>query len=233
MAFLFDPVRRELELESAIDRAVITERGYESIHRPTNGDQRRRERLSALGIPSWATKEDAYFPGLLIPMYGPTGRKISYQWKPRRPVPDRDGKPVKIRIRQGPDQQTRCAPSESRQDRGPNHLAVDYRRHQKGGALTSRGLCVISLTGVFNWRSTLGTLGDWEDVPLKGRNVVLCFDADARTNPNVLRAMVRLGHWLKSKQVAKVTYLVVPREVNGQAVKVPMTFWLLVAPLRH
>jgi Domain of unknown function (DUF3854) len=28
---------------------------------------------------------------------------------------------------------------------------------KKADSLTSRGLCVIALTGVFNWRSTLGT----------------------------------------------------------------------------
>jgi hypothetical protein len=42
MAFLFDPARHELELESSIDPAVIKERGYESIGRPDNGDQRPR-----------------------------------------------------------------------------------------------------------------------------------------------------------------------------------------------
>jgi hypothetical protein len=72
--FLFDQHRRELIKESAIDPAVVAERGYDSIHRPTNGDQRQRERLHRLQIPTWAIKEDAYFPGLLIPMYGPPGR---------------------------------------------------------------------------------------------------------------------------------------------------------------
>ena len=30
---------------------------------------------------------------------------------------------------------------------------------KKGDALTSRGCCVVVLTGVFNWRSKYGTLG--------------------------------------------------------------------------
>jgi hypothetical protein len=42
--FLFDFARLELEDESSIDPDVIAERGYESIHRPTNGDQRQRDR---------------------------------------------------------------------------------------------------------------------------------------------------------------------------------------------
>jgi hypothetical protein len=92
VTFLFDGARRELEQVSAIDPDVIAGRGYESIHRPTNGDQRQRERLRSLQIPTWAIKEDSYFPGLLIPMYGPTGRRVSCQWKPRMPVTNRDGK---------------------------------------------------------------------------------------------------------------------------------------------
>ena len=56
--FLFDQARRELVEGSSIDPAVIAERGYESIHRPSNGDQRQGERLHALQIPTWAIKED-------------------------------------------------------------------------------------------------------------------------------------------------------------------------------
>jgi hypothetical protein len=44
---LFDQHRRELEIDSAIHPDVIAERGYESIHRPTNVDQRQRNRLNS------------------------------------------------------------------------------------------------------------------------------------------------------------------------------------------
>ncbi len=87
---------------------------------------------------------------------------------------------------------------------------------KKGDALTCRGQCVVTISGVSTTgvpRS--GTLGDWEDVPLRGRKVVVLFDADAATNRNVARAMARLGRWLRSKQ-AKVRYIVCP-QVNGDA----------------
>jgi hypothetical protein len=90
---------------------------------------------------------------------------------------------------------------------------------KKGDALTTRGVCVISLTGVYNWRSHLGTLGDWEDVLIKGVTWTVCFDSDARLNRNVLRAMVRCGRWLKSRGAYRIYYLIVPAEVNGVAVK--------------
>jgi putative DNA primase/helicase len=49
--------------------------------------------------------------------------------------------------------------------------------------------------------------------------VIICFDADARTNPNVLRAMTRLGNWLKSQGAVKIGYLIVPAETRGKPVK--------------
>lgn len=217
--FLFDPARRELEQGSSIDPAVIAERGYESIHRPTSGDQRERQRLTRLGIPTWATKEDSYFPGLLIPIFGPTGQRVSYQWKPRIPVPNRDGNKMKYASPKGQTSRLDVHPRNRDKIVDPTVELWIGEGTKKGDSLTSRGVCVISLPGVFNWRSTLGTLGDWEDVLLKGRVVTICFDADARTNPNVLRAMLRFGRWLKSKGVEKVWYLIVPAEVNGVAVK--------------
>jgi hypothetical protein len=74
--FLFDQHRCELVIDSAIHPNVIAERGYESIHRPTSGDQRSRDRLKRSHIPNWAHNSDADFPGLLIPMYGPTGERV-------------------------------------------------------------------------------------------------------------------------------------------------------------
>lgn len=217
--FLLDPARRELVEGSAIDPAVVAERGYESIHRPSNGDQRSRQRLQTLGIPSWAIREDYYFPGLLIPMYGPTGQRVSVQWKPRRAVPNRDGKVMKYASPKGQTNRLDVHPRNTGAIVDPTAELWITEGVKKGDSLTSRGICAVSLTGVYGWRSHLGTLGEWEDVALKGRAVTVCFDADAKTNPNVLRAMIRLGRWLKSRGATKVWYLVVPAEVNGKAVK--------------
>lgn len=216
--FLLDPARRELVEGSAIDPAVIAERGYESIHRPTNGDQRPRQQLNALNIPGWATREDRYFPGLLIPMYGPTGQRVSCQWKPKLPVP-RDGKPMKYASPKGQTNRLDVHPRNRDKITDPTVELWITEGIKKADSLTSRGLCVVAITGVFNWRSQLGTLGDWEDVMLKGRTVTVCFDADARTNPNVLRAMVRLGRWLKSKDAEKIWYLITPAESHGKPAK--------------
>lgn len=204
----------ELEQGSAIDPAVIAERGYRTL----NTDQ--REELIRLRIPSWSRNQDRYFPGLLIPMYRATGEQISHQWKPN--VPPHDPKSAK------PRKYASVAGMTNRIDVHPRntHLVADpavplyiTEGVKKADALTSRGCCTIALSGVFNWRSRLGTLGDWEDIPLKVRTVVLCFDADALTNRNVANAMGRLGKWLKSKGAARVCYIVTPHRCGGTETK--------------
>lgn len=209
--------RRELEA-SAIAPEVIAERGYRSIRQPTTGDDQPRRLLARLGIPSWATSEDSYFPGLLIPMYGPTGDLVGHQWKPQRPVSNRDGKPMKYASPKGSPNRLDVHPRNVAAMADPTVELWITEGIKKADALTSLGLCVVGITGVYNWRGSHRTLGEWEDVALKGRKVVLTFDADARKNRSVALAMGRAGRWLRSKG-ARVGYLVVPGTVGDTAVK--------------
>jgi hypothetical protein len=117
--FLLHGHRDELTSGSRIHPEVIAQRGYETVPRPTKADDRPRQRLTRLGLPTWSTEEDAYFPGLLVPVYGPTGQWVSVQWKPRRPVLNRDGKPMRYASPKG---------QGSRLDRA----AVDHRGREEG-----------------------------------------------------------------------------------------------------
>ncbi len=74
--FILPEHRREL---SAIAEDVIAERGYRTIGRPTPGNDEPRRELERLRIPRWAHRQDTDFPGLLIPMYGPTGQRANFQ----------------------------------------------------------------------------------------------------------------------------------------------------------
>lgn len=227
---LFDNHRRELLDESGIAEDVVAERGYRSMSRPTNTHNEPREELKAKGIPTWATAEDYYFPGLLIPLWDATGHLVSYQWKPKAPVVNRDGKKMKYASAKGRPSVLDVHPRWTR-DRGTvdpallpfiNDIAVPLyitEGVKKADSLTSRGCVTIGLNGVYNWRAHHGTLGDWEDVPLKGRSVRIVFDSDAWEKPNVLRAMQRLGRWLKSKQAAEVVYIIPPTTFNGRDTK--------------
>ncbi|MER5662322.1 phage/plasmid primase, P4 family [Streptomyces mirabilis] len=198
---------------------VATARGYETLH-GTNEDC---ARLLALGFGSQVWDRAECWPALLIPVHRATGEVITHQLKPAVPrvrIKGRHEQPVKYET-----------PSGSRV-----HLDVpEFTRvglpdldeelwvtegAKKTDSLVSQGLAAIGLSGVWCWRRSLGTLGDWEDVPLKGRaSAVVCFDADARNKPEVRAAMRRFGAWLKSKGVRKVRYLIVPAEVNGTEVK--------------
>jgi putative DNA primase/helicase len=225
--------RAELEQGSAIDPSVIAERGYVTVGRPNASlldayGRNTREAMSALGFPGWSIREDYYFPGMQIPQYTPRGDRYAGQWKPFRPVPNRDGKPMKYASAKGP-ARIDVHPRWSR-DRGavdptllpaiqdPTLRLWVTEGVKKADSLTSQGEVTVALAGVFNWRNGHASLGDWEDVRLKDREVVICFDADAVTKTHVAQAMARLGKWLKYKGAKKVWFLVVPSTVENDGV---------------
>ena len=200
---------------SAIDPEVARERGYSSVSRPTPGDQRSRDLLRRLGIPAWARDEDARFPGLLIPLYRATGEQIGVQYRPDNPPKDpKTGKIRKYASQTGRASVVDVHPRWRNAIIDPTVPLWITEGVKKADCLTSLGQCAVALSGVWNWRSSHGTLGDWDDVILKGRWVIVCYDSDARGNPGVGRAMERLGKWLTSKGAAKVTY-VIPPAVGG------------------
>ena len=42
-------------------------------------------------------------------------------------------------------------------------------------------------------------LPEWEDIKLYGREVYVAFDSDAQTNPHVLKALIGLCEFLRSR----------------------------------
>jgi putative DNA primase/helicase len=232
----------ELTVASAISPDVIAERGYVSIDRPRSSDSDsiptlphlgavgdRRAQLKAMGFPTWVTREDSYFPMLWLPKWSPRGVRNPGQMKPWRPVNNREGKAMKYASARGAtglDVHPRWTRDRGHIDptlvpaiQDPAIPLWITEGVKKGDALTTQNVCAVALDGVYNWRNSHATLGDWEDVKLRGREVSICFDADTTTKPAVQQAMIRLGRWLKYKGVAKVWYLVVPASVNGVQVK--------------
>jgi P4 family phage/plasmid primase-like protien len=207
----------ELTVASAIDPEIIAERRYQVVEWTAN-DLRGRNTLKRLGIPGWA-RDGERGSGLLIPMYRPTGELATYQFKPTAAVRDREGKFRKYASVVGQTNRLDVHPRNRDRIVDPTVPLWITEGVKKADALTTAGACVVALTGVFNWRGQHGSLGDWEDVVIKGREVILCFDADTRTNPNVARAMQRCGKWLRSKGAARVLYLVVPATIKEATVK--------------
>jgi hypothetical protein len=82
---------------------------------------------------------------------------------------------------------------------------------RKADSGVSRGLAIVALLGVWNWRGTNEyggkvALPDWELIALNGRQVYLGFDSDATSNPQVAKALRRLGAFLTSRN-ADVRYI--------------------------
>ncbi len=209
----------EIMSESAVSPSVALSRGYRTLY----GTPEDREELGHLGFaPSSYSRDDA-FPMLLIPMYRATGEIITHQIKPSVPRVRMNGegkpKPIKYETPKGSQSHVDVPVFTQGFLSDLNVPLWITEGVKKTDALVSQGIAAIGLTGVFNWRRKLGTLGDWEDIPLKGRSVVICFDADAKDNRNVMLAMKRLGAWLESKGVKTVHYLIVPNETHGTEVK--------------
>ena len=202
---------------SRISRELIAARGYTTVGMES------REQLISLGCPGWAVREDDAFPGLVIPMYdAKTGGYIGYQFKPRVPQlpPGRD-KPVKYVSPKGMSNRLDTHPLAREKVLDPSCPLWITEGMKKSDSLASLGYAVVGLTGVWNWRREDRTLAEWEDIPLHGRTVIVCFDADALTNPQVRHAMNRLVAWLRKKTGAagKVYYLPVPDKVGETPVK--------------
>jgi len=199
---LSDSHRRQLE-ESAIAQEVALARGYRTI--------RRRSEVPDV-YANWQRRL-----GLLVPTHSPDGKTSGYQLKPNKPIRRKNGSAPKYET-----------PSGSRITLDVNPLMIDEVRGGDGDlwltegpkkvdALTSRGLPTVGIIGVWNFaqpgsRSRI-PLSCWNHVRLRGRRIIIVYDADARTNPDVQEALRRLVAMLEGLGAeALVVYLAA---VNG------------------
>ncbi len=192
--------RRMLFEESGIDPEVAAGRGYKTV--------RSRSELSQ--YPEWQRRL-----GLHVPMFSPDGSSTSSQLRPNTPR------------RKGPKYET---PGGSRiiADVHPRNFEAvrDARRDlwitegcKKGDALASRGLCAISLAGVWNFAvaKTKGRhlLPCFDSVALEGRRVFVVFDSDVMTKPEVREALSRLVAALEGRG-ADVFVVYLPDSGDGK-----------------
>lgn len=209
----------ELIVSSVIDPAVVEARGYRTL----TGTQADRQELEDLGFKPYVWNRDDAYPMLLIPMHGADGTVRGHQVKPATPRmrthQDKAPTPIKYETPKGAPLVVDVPAFTREAIHNPGTPLWITEGMKKTDALVSQGLAAVGLTGVFNWRNAMGTLGDWEEIPLKGRPAVICFDADASGNRNVQLAMSRLGAWLRTKGVSAVHYVVVPPKVEETDVK--------------
>ncbi len=221
--YLSDEHADEIYTGSAVAHDVAVARGYRTLTGTAEDDAL----LEAQGFTPYVRQRDGLFPALYVPMHGRNGEQRGCQIKPADPVvrvkPDGTAVPRKYETAKGaplcidvPAFTRAALDKEAAPEETPLWITEGMK---KVDSLCSQGLAAIGVSGVYNWRQGSGVLGDWEEIPIKGRVMVLCFDADAAGNRNVQQAMKRLGAWLDSRGAKEVKYIVVPGDVDGEPCK--------------
>jgi hypothetical protein len=200
--------RRMLEEGSGIGAAEIASRGYKSV-------------VATEALAVGFAKEQAR-NGLLIPFYTPTG-EISYQLRPEKPRVIK-GKSVKYETRQGQDIVLDVHPSNYWRLINTGEPIYVIEGIKKADCAATLGRLAVGLSGTWNWgkkRKRGGAkygkpelLPDWEPIPLEGREVFICFDADYREKQSVALAMLRLAERL-TERGARVYIMDLPGPEKG------------------
>ena len=192
---------REMLIASGITAARAVARGYETIKDP--------RRLAEIGIP----KSGQRTMGLLVPQRTFDGSVTGYQYRPDHPREVR-GKPCKYETPTRQRNRLDIPVGVGRHLGDPNIMLWITEGAKKADCAADRGLTIVALTGVWNWRYTNESGGrtaipDFHDIPLNDRDVVIAFDSDVARKPSPNKAMVELGRYLTGKG-ATVRFLHLP-----------------------
>lgn len=177
---LVDEHRRELE-GSGISAEVIAARGYYTARSP-------RDLPDA--FPRWQRR-----PGLVVPGLSPSGA-AHYQYKPKTPIRRKSGPGPKYETPHGAGVFLDVNPLMLEEVRtGTGELWITEGA-KKVDALASWGVPAVGVTGVHAAavKGSKGTvpLPCWRYVRLRGRTVIVAYDADAKTNASVQEGLRRL-----------------------------------------
>ena len=200
-------------LNSGISVDIIKQRGYRSIFGRADPE------MVAAGF----TKNQISAPGILIPLYRPDGSNGAYQYRPDNPKTDNNHKKIKYVSPPGAtnilDTPFCCKDMIG----NPEVILWVTEGAKKADAGASVGLCIINCNGVWGWKgrnkhgATVVNDEDLDRIALKGRRVILAFDADASTNKQVRLALLRLTEHLKRKG-GIVSFCVLPNDELGDKI---------------
>ncbi|BCO35498.1 DUF3854 domain-containing protein [Mycobacterium heckeshornense] len=194
---------------SGISVEFAAGRGYETVADDGTG----RRRLADIRI----ARPGRRLPGLLVPLLRADGSTWGYQYRPDEPRL-RDGKPIKYETpwqqRNGLD----VPPGVGPQLADPSVPLWVTEGCKKADCGAIHGLCIVALTGVWNWLHTNAAGGkmalpDWGDIALNGRRVIIAFDGDVARKPSVQSAMRGLAGYLGYKG-ARPEYLWLPPDTD-------------------
>ena len=177
--------------ESGIHPRLVVGRGYRTIQT--------KAELERLGF----GRSQCNVPGVLLPIHGPMGGVVSYQFRPDEPR-IKDGKPVKYETPTGSRMVLDVHPAVRDKLGDPSVPLFVTEGVKKGDALVSHGLCAVALIGVWTWRgkNAFGgktALPEWEYIALNDRQVYVVFDSDVMLKPEVHAALARLKAFLERR----------------------------------
>jgi hypothetical protein len=199
---MISPDHLDMLAASGITPEHAVMRGYETI-----ADKRRLVDLKIV-------KDGRNVPGLLVPQLRIDGSTWGYQYRPDSPRL-RSGRVVKYETpyqqRNGLDVPPGVGPMLG--DPALPLWITEGVKKADCGAL--HGLCIVALSGVWNWMHTNSAGGkmalpEFRDVALNnGRRVVIAFDGDQARKPAVQKATHALATYLATKG-ARVEFLHLP-----------------------
>lgn len=192
--------------ESGLPDEVIGERGYWSAM--TVAEVRR------LGF----SERQCNVPALVVPLWDVDGEQSGYQLRPNTPRVGANGRTLKYETPRNSVVMIDVPPRCQAQLKDPAVTLWVTEGSKNADALAARGVCAISLSGVWNWRGSNDSggklaLADWDSIALNGRQVRLIFDSDATTKRQVALALKRLAAFLERRK-AKVEVVSLPDMVS-------------------
>jgi hypothetical protein len=210
-----DPQHVDKLKSSGISPLMAELRGYETV--------RAYRRLADLGFAKDLSHPD-HVPGLLIPQLDVRGSVWGYQYRPDSPRINAKGKPIKYESqtlgdgrRRGLDIPMMCAGDVG----NPKVEKWIVEGSLKADALAEKGICAISVSGVWNWRGTNRrggkvALPDWNDVAIEKSEFVIAYDSDVVHKQPVHAAMVELTNYLYYRAGTRVRYCHLPDGPGGE-----------------
>jgi Domain of unknown function (DUF3854) len=173
--------------------------------------QGRYRSITAEGAKALGFSDKQARPGWCVELVSPTG-EVGHQLKPDEPRAElKNGKrkPIRYETPLGRENIISVHPSMSRRLAEGKEPVWVVEGAKKGDCLASRNRLTVALTGVWNWgkkREKDGRkygrpelLPDWGGIPLEGRKVYVCFDADFREKRGVALAITRLAERLTER----------------------------------
>jgi hypothetical protein len=215
------PQHRALLEASGISEEVAGKRSYFSA---TTGTA-----LKSLGF----GRSQLSVPALMIPLYDVAGEAFGYQARPDTPRQIK-GKTVKYETPSKQANRIDVPPAARDLLDDPAIPVIFTEGSRKADSAVSRGMCAVSLNGVYGWRYTNGkggktVLPDFGMIALNSRQIILCFDSDVMTKPEVHRALAGLAAFLQMRH-ALVSFAYLPSQASGA--KTGLDDWLAADPSR-